>query len=265
MLGSAIFSRFANKHDVAAFDIDTLDITDFDAAASAVKKVKPHIIINAAAYTNVDGAEENLETTMKINALACRNLAYRAKENHAKLIHFSTDYVFDGNVREGYCEDDQEHLQPLNIYGKSKLKGERLIFSETENFAIVRISWLFGPNGKNFVDTMRRLAAHKEPLIRVVNDQSGKPTYTLDVADNLEQFFDDSLHGIFHLPNEEPTTWYNFAKEIFRLSGDNVTLEPIPASEYKRLAKIPSSSILINTKLRNLRPWKEALKDYIKN
>lgn len=262
MLGTALFERFRNSYDIVGVDRAELDITDHDAVRRIMERVKPHLAINAAAYTDVDGAETNSELAHAINGDACGNLAHHCSVGRARLVHFGTDYVFDGTCEAGYREDDSIHLKPLNVYGASKLSGERLIARETENFAIVRLSWLFGPNGKNFVDTMLELG-RCHGAARVVSDQFGKPTYTLDVARALAQVFDDSSSGIFHLPNEGTTNWFEFAREIFTLAGLDVTVEPVSSVEFPRKAKRPKYSALINTKLPPQRPWAEALKDYL--
>lgn len=262
MLGTALFERFRNSYDIVGVDRAELDITDHDAVGRIISRVTPRIVINAAAYTNVDGAETNPELAHAVNGDACGNLAHFCSAHRARLIHFSTDYVFDGMREDGYEEDDSTHLQPLNVYGASKLSGERLIARETEDFAIVRLSWLFGPNGKNFVDTMLGLGLGKGP-VQVVNDQFGKPTFTLDVADALERVFDDSLRGIFHLPNEGITNWFEFALEIFKSAGIDVTVEPVSSVVFSRPAARPKYSVLNNTKLVRMRPWTEALKDYL--
>lgn len=264
MLGTALFERFRNSSDIVGVDRAELDITDHDAVGGIISRVNPRIVINAAAYTNVDGAETNPELAYAVNGDACGNLAHFCSAHRARLIHFSTDYVFDGILEGGYDEDNTLNLKPLNVYGVSKLVGERLIARETENFAIVRLSWLFGPGGKNFVDTMLGLGRGRgKGPVQVVNDQFGKPTFTLDVADALERVFDDFSRGIFHLPNEGTTNWFEFAREIFKSAGIDVTVEPVSSVAFPRPAVRPKYSVLNNTKSVRMRPWTGALKDYL--
>jgi len=250
-------------------DKDDLDITDEKQTKEIIFSLKPDLILNAAAYTNVDRAEDEKESAFKINGEAVGFLSQVAKEIGAILVHFSTDYVFDGNKEAG-CPEDEKPKNPVNVYGASKLAGEKKIL-ETKNlkYYLIRISWLFGPSGmknqyKNFVNTISKLAEEKEEL-KVVNDQFGKPTYTLDVAKGVKFLISQQVpFGIYHLPNEGWTSWYNFAKKIIEIKGLKTRIIPCQSKEYKTKAKRPKYSILLNTKLPPQRTWEAALKDYFK-
>lgn len=241
---------------------EDLDITDEDAVRQLLLDLKPNLVINSAAFTYVDECEIKRDFVMKINGEANGILAKLCNEIGAYLIYFSTDYVFDGFNKEGYKEEDQP--SPINVYGESKLLGEKLIQENTDKFYIIRTSWLFGMHGQNFVKTMLSLAAKNEP-IQVVDDQIGKPTYTFDLAKAIFNSLGMGYpSGIYHLVNENATTWYDFAKKIFDLSElHNVDLRSIKSSELSRPAKRPGVSILQNTKLPHLRAHEEALKDYL--
>jgi len=249
MLGHALQQIYPG----AAVKGHELDITDGQEITKAIHAMEPEIVINAAAYTNVDGCEENPRTAYAVNGEALAAIAGACSDADAKLIHFSTDYVFDG-TRTSYREDDTPH--PLSIYGKSKLLGERNVMETMEDFRIIRTSWLFGKYGRNFVETMIRLSKEMTE-VRVVNDQFGKPTYTMDLATKTREIARLSP-GIYHISNEGICSWYEFARAIIP------NAVPCSTEEFPRKAKRPAYSVLINTKTSAMRPWREALAVYLK-
>ncbi|MFH1720087.1 MAG: dTDP-4-dehydrorhamnose reductase [Patescibacteria group bacterium] len=260
MLGTALMSVFENA---VGYDKEELDITDRDMVLERVIEREPDLVINAAGYTNVDSAESNAELANMVNGEALYFISEACAEVSAPLVHFSTDYVFDGKNGDGYSEDSEPN--PINEYGRSKLAGEKAILESLEHYYIVRTSWLFGPNGKNFVDAMLRLGAEKDKL-QVVHDQVGNPTFTLDLARAVEKMIVEGKdYGIYHLTNSGSVSWYEFAKEIFELKGMKVDVEAITSEEFLRPAVRPLCSILKNSKLPGLRPHKEALDEYLKS
>lgn len=210
-------------------------------------------MINATAYTDVDGCEEHHDLAFAVNGYGPGYIAEACSNIGAKLVHFSTDYVFDGS-KEEYFESDTTH--PINIYGKSKLLGEEKIAENMDDHRIIRTSWLFGANGRNFVDTMLSLSEEME-TVKVVNDQFGNPTYTLDLAHKTAEVIGFES-GIYHISNEGVCSWYEFASVII----DNVV--SCASDDFPRKAKRPIYSVLVNTKTSPMRHWKEALKDYLK-
>lgn len=264
MLGQDLNNSFSNdkNYEVTSWDKEDLDITNKEEVLQKISELSPEIIVNAAAYTNVEGCEDNKEICTKVNGRAVRYLARACKEANAILVHYSTDYVFDGNKKEGYKENDTE-TNPINTYGESKLIGEKEIKRDLDKYYILRTSWLFGKNGKNFVETMLNLAKdHKE--LKVINDQHGKPTYTSDLAERTKEIIENPEDfGIYHVTNEDETTWYEFACEIFKQAKKKVKVTPCTSEEYPTKAKRPHYSSLINTKLPKIRSWREALKDYL--
>lgn len=266
MLGQDLVKVFSadKNYDVIAWDLENLDITNKNDVFEKIGKLKPKIIINAAAYTDVDRCEDmaKKDLCMKVNGEAVGYLASCASKLNAILVHYSTDYVFSGKKQEGYKEDEKE-IAPINFYGKSKALGEKKLKENTKKFYLIRTSWLYGKGGRNFVDTMLKLSKTKKEL-KVVNDQHGKPTYTLDLAKKTKELIDKNLpYGIYHITNEGETTWFSFAKKIFELAKINVKVIPCTSAEFPRPASRPAYSSLINTKLSPLRPWKEALKEYL--
>lgn len=247
-------------HEVIALDRTKLDVTDRDQVLSVMMDLKPDFVINTAAYTAVDDAEDNADETFRVNAEAVQYLAEACSTNDVFLIHISTDYVFDGKSEDGYNEDDVKN--PISVYGKSKSVAEDLIRDHCSKYAIIRSSWLFGPHGKNFVDTMLTLAESKKE-VSVVNDQIGCPTYTMDLAAGIADFIKTPQIGIFHLTNSTALSWFEFAKLIFKLAKKEVKVSPISSAELGRKAQRPQNSVLLNSKLAQLRPVEEALKEYL--
>lgn len=238
-------------------DIDNLDITKKEDVEDFVSKAHPDLIIHLAAYTNVDRAEEEEEKAELINAVGTENVALAASKIDVPLIYISTDYVFDGTKNSPYLPTDPTN--PINAYGRTKLKGEELVQKHCKKYYIARTSWLYGMYGKNFVDTMLSLKDKEE--LKVVDDQWGTPTWTMDLAGALMKLL-TKPYGIYHLSGGgKPTTWYNFAKTIFELSNLEVNLKPCTTEEFKRPANRPKYSVMDNDKM--LRDWKLALKDYL--
>lgn len=265
MLGQMLASVL-NKHELTLWDKEEIDITNSAQVDEVIHALQPEIIINAAAYTAVDLCEENNEIAFKVNGEGPGNLARIAKSINAILIHFSTDYIFNGQKQEGYSEDYLE-IDPINVYGKTKAAGETAILDAVDdswrNYYIIRTAWLYGPGGPNFVDTMLTLAQTKDSL-SVVNDQHGSPTYTKDLADRLEWMIQNQVaFGTYHVTNSGTCTWYDFAKETFTLTGINIELKGCSTEEFPRPAKRPAYSILLNTKLPAMRSWQAGLADYL--
>lgn len=268
MLGSDLASIFSDWNP-KLLGKEEIDIADEKAVFNLLRDVQPEVVINAAAYTDVDGCEANRELAISVNGDAPQYLAAASKEVGAIFVHYSTDYVFSGDRQEGYKEDDEPTGEPVNFYGESKLAGENAIREVGGKYYIIRTSWLFGLNGKNFVETMLRLAQEKDE-VRIVDDQHGKPTYTLDLAKKTRELIEGGYEpGIYHMVNEPATTWYGFAKEIFRQAQDkyswdkSIVVAPVDSKEFPRPAKRPEHSILLNTKLPPMRSWQEALRDYL--
>lgn len=250
---------------VTAIDVDKLDITNTDAVFEIVSTVQPDVIINCAAMTNVDACETDLETAMRVNAVGPRNLAMAAEEFGAKIIHVSTDYVFRGDGSEPYCEWNQ--TGPNTVYGKSKLLGEQYVSQFATKFFIVRTAWLYGRVGHNFVKTMLRLGAEK-PAISVVSDQRGNPTNAADLAYHLLKLALTEEYGIYHCTGDGECSWYDFAKEIMRLSGLPCVVNPCTTEEYPSPTPRPAYSSLNNLMLRvtvgdEMRHWQTALAGYL--
>ena len=259
-LGSAIVSVFKqHKVDVIGTDRTIMDITNQQQVFEVVNKVKPQVIIHCAAYTAVDQAEDDKETCYRVNVDGTRNLALIAKAMNIEFVYFSTDYVFDGTKKDPYSVTDIPN--PINYYGLTKYLGEEIIRSLMTNFYIFRISWVYGPNGKNFVNTIIRLAKER-PSISVVNDQIGSPTYTIDVADFL--LSKPKIEpGIHHLTNEGFISWFTFASEIITNSKLPCIVNPISSADYKTRARRGSNSCLLKTSLTTLPNWKKSLVTYL--
>lgn len=251
-------------------DYVRLDITDGQAVSKAVEEIKPDVIIHCAAWTAVDAAEdeENRKTVDAINHIGTKNLALAAKAVGAKLIYISTDYVFDGQGEEPWKPDDKNYA-PLNVYGASKLAGELAVAETLEKFFIVRIAWVFGFNGKNFIKTMINVGKTHD-TVRVVSDQIGTPTYTLDLARLLVDMAETDKYGYYHATNEGGyISWYDFTKEIYRQAGMDTKVIPVTTAEYGlSKAARPYNSRLDKSKLKEsgfepLPDWKDALHRYL--
>jgi dTDP-4-dehydrorhamnose reductase len=267
MLGSDLVETLKNedKHELILTDIDDLDIANFNRVDEFLKKEKPELIINVAAYTDVDGCETNRDLAFNVNSIGPKNLAIVSNEINAKLLHISTDYVFSGDSLKFYHEDDE--TGPNSYYGETKLQAELFIKENTDNYFIIRTAWLYGFNGKNFVKTMVQLAKTNDK-ITVVNDQHGSPTFTKDLAIAISELIKTDKYGIYHVTNSDNCTWYEFAKQIFELANINVNVVPVTTEEYPTPARRPEYSVLSNEKWENagfksLRSYKDALKSYM--
>jgi len=263
MLGSDLCKLLSKDYTLFSYTKEELDITDSLRLQEKILQVKPEIVINCAAYTNVEGCESNFEQALEVNANAVREIAKNCKQIGAILIQISTDYVFDGCLLEGYKENDKTN--PLNKYGITKLKAEKYIQNILEKHYIVRSSWLFGKNGKNFVRTIINLLKVKE-ILSVVDDQRGCPTYTEDLSKGIKELFEgDYPYGIYHINNKGNCSWYRFALEIANSQDfDLDKVVPVTSKEYPTAASRPKCSILLNTKHNiEMRFWKEALKAYL--
>ena len=261
MLGHALCNALA-EYDLVPADLPDYDLTKFEDLQAKINDIKPDFVINAAAFTDVDGCEASEEICDLVNGQAVGNLAQACKKIGCILVHYSTDYVFNDENSQGYLENDQ--INPLNAYGKSKALGEELILKSGCDFYLIRTAWLYGANGKNFVDTILDLATKQEE-IKVVNDQVGNPTYALDLAQSTKKILvDKPSFGIYHQTNAGSCSWYEFALKIKELTGFKAAILPVTSAEFIRPAKRPKFSILLNTKLPLLRPWENSLKDYLK-
>ena len=261
-------------------DVEELDITNRDAVMNFVKENDIKVVVNCAAYTNVDKAEDDEATAELINAQAVKHLAEACKSNNATLIHISTDYVFGGNEGNTPRTED-EPVNPTGAYGRTKLHGEQTIQEVGCNYLIIRTAWLYSEFGNNFVKTMRRLSSERDKL-NVVFDQIGTPTYALDLANVIMRFIEilkkennyqlstvnSQLFGVYHFSNEGVISWYDFAKEICELSGNECDIQPCHSNEFPSKVKRPSYSVLDKTKIKNklnitIPHWKESLKKCI--
>lgn len=246
-----------NGYDVIETDIHNLDITNLENVTNIINNETPEIIIHCAAYTNVDKAEEDLENARKINVLGTENLAKICGEKDITLIYISTDYVFDGEANTPYLPNSKTN--PINNYGLTKLEGEEAVKKYCKKYYIARTSWLYGHHGKNFVETMISIA--DKPELKVVDDQIGCPTWTVELANGIVKLIQGEEYGIYHICGSNSTSWYGFAKEIFKQINKEVNLLPCSTKEFPRPAKRPKYSVMENNKI--CRDWKLALKDYL--
>mgnify|MGYP000853346349 CR=1 FL=1 len=248
-------------------DKEEFDLTNEKETKEFIRSYRPDVIVHCAAYTAVDKAEDEKEICHAVNVLGTRYVAEACKEIDAKMVYISTDYVFDGEKNEPYEVDDKPN--PINYYGLTKYLGEREVQNILKKYFIVRISWVFGKNGSNFVKTMLRLGQERKE-IRVVCDQVGSPTYTYDLAKLICEMIRTDKYGIYHATNEGYCSWYEFACEIFKAAGMDVKVIPIKSDEYPTKAKRPKNSRLSKNRLEfmgfNLLPhWRDALERYIIN
>ena len=247
-------------------DIDEMDITDADQVNKVIKEAAPDAVIHCAAYTAVDAAEDNEEICRKVNAQGTENIAKVCEELDIKMMYISTDYVFNGQGERPWEPDDER--EPLNVYGQTKYEGELAIEEHVKKFFTVRIAWVFGVNGKNFIKTMLNLGKTHDHLT-VVNDQTGSPTYTYDLARLLVDMIQTDKYGRYHATNEGLCTWYEFACEIFKQAGMDVSVAPVSSDEYPAKAKRPSNSRMDKSKLtangfQPLPTLQDALSRYLK-
>jgi dTDP-4-dehydrorhamnose reductase len=263
MLGTDLMKVLTG--DVRGVDQEEIDVTSFESTRRVLLTLKPDLVVNVAAYTDVDGCESNRELAMAVNGEGVAHLALAAREIGAKLVHVSTDYVFDGKGTTPLLEDNPTN--PLSVYGESKLAGElnaRLL----ADHLIVRTQWLYGIHGKNFVETMLRLGEEREEL-GVVDDQIGSPTWTCDLSLAIKALIDKGCRGTYHAVNAGYCSWNAFARAIFEETGLHVTVKPLDSTQLGRPAPRPLFSVLDCSKLAadtgfRPEPWQDALRNYLK-
>lgn len=261
------------SYEVIPITHEDMDVTDFNKAYKVLKEIKPEVIINTSAFHKVDDCEKESDKAYAVNTIGVRNLGVISNELNSPIVQISTDYVFDGEKEDktiGYTEFDVPN--PTNIYGISKLRGEKLLSTVVNKYYIVRTAWLFGTGGSkskggNFVTTMLRLAKERDEL-KVVNDQIGTPTNTYHLACQILELIKYPYYGTYHATCEGMTSWYDYALEIFRQAGVNIRVVPVSSNEFKTLAKRPDFSVLENKMLKlqdiNIMPeWQKALAEYL--
>ena len=252
--------------DPVGVDIEEMDITDEAAVRKVITESNVDAVIHCAAYTAVDAAEDNVAICRKVNADGTENIAKVCKELDLKMMYISTDYVFDGQGERPWQPDDERH--PLNVYGQTKCEGEYAVEKYLDKYFIVRIAWVFGVNGKNFIKTMLRLGKERG-AVSVVDDQIGSPNYTFDLAVLLVDMIQTEKYGRYHATNEGLCSWYEFACEIFKQAGMDVKVTPVSSDQFPAKAKRPSNSRMSKDKLEEngfnrLPTWQDALSRYLK-
>ena len=258
MLGQDICPLLEDQgYEVIKTDVNNLDITNAEQVSNILSTEKPDFVIHCAAYTNVDKAEEDIETGGLINSKGTENLAKVCADIDATLIYVSTDYVFNGQGNTPILPTDK--TEPLNNYGLTKFEGEEAVKKYCSKYFITRTSWLYGIHGKNFVETM--ISLKDKPELKVVDDQVGCPTWTVELANGIIKLLKTKDFGIYHVCGSGFTSWYGFAKEIFDRLGLNVNLKPCTTDEFPRPAKRPAYSVMYNNGI--CRPWEVALQDYL--
>lgn len=266
-LGFDVMAELEKRgHSAIGVDIEEMDITDAKAVEQIIMNAPVDAVIHCAAYTAVDAAEDNIALCRNVNSNGTRNIAKVCKQLDIKMIYISTDYVFDGQGERPWLPDDLVK-EPLNVYGLTKYEGEQAVQEYLEKFYIVRIAWVFGLNGKNFIKAMLRLGK-EQGAVKVVNDQIGSPTYTYDLARLLVDMVETDKYGIYHATNEGLCSWYEFALEIFKQAGLEVIVTPVSTSEFPAKAKRPQNSRMSKEKLKvngfqPLPAWQDALKRYL--
>ena len=259
-----LIARYGSSVEVYTPTHEEMDLVDHDSTVGYIKTIKPNVIFHCAAYTKVDNAESDCKICYDVNVNGTKNIVEGAKAVNAKLIYVSTDYVFDG-TKDFYKVDDETH--PINVYGQTKLLGEQVVEEYDKSF-IVRTSWVFGAHGNgNFVKTMLRLAETKKELT-VVSDQIGSPTYSKDLARLLVDMSETYKYGIYHGSNEGYTSWYEFAKHIFKCVGADINVLPVNTADYKTAAARPLKTCLDKSNIRDagfevLPHWEDAVSRYI--
>lgn len=271
MLGTEVVRHLKRRRDVRVHRgvLPELDITNLDNVRREIERIHPTHIVHTAAFTAVDAAEKDPLAAMTVNAEGTKNLAFFAREVGAEFVYVSTDYVFNGRKEEGFVESDEP--DPINVYGRSKLAGERAVQTLCDRHKIVRTSWLNGLGGvsnRHFIETMLRIAETKSTL-SVVNDQRGCPTFTFDLAPAIVELLDVNDYGVFHVTGSGACTWYDFAVRSFELAGVKVDVKPVTSDQFRSLAERPRCSVLNNTRfaalgLATLPHWHESLVDYFR-
>ena len=266
MLGTDLMSVFGPHYDTAGIDLPELDVRQSEQCRARVNELRPEVIINASAYTRVDECETQQEEAFLVNGHGAGNLAKAASSVGALLVHYSTDYVFDGRKKDAYIEEDTPN--PQSVYGKSKLLGETLIREHCPNHLILRTSWLFGSNGPNFIRTIVDAARKGKPL-RVVNDQKGSPTCSGDLAGHTRMVVASGCRGTYHITNSGSCTWYELASNALVWAGARgISVAPVSTEEYPLPAPRPANSVLANARLQAdglppMRAWQAAAQEYV--
>lgn len=273
MLGQDLVAELRSRHEVIPLTRSDADITDAPRIIGAIERAQPQVVVHCAAFTAVDDCESQASLAFRVNAEGTHNVAAACRKAHAGLVYMSTDYVFDGEKSSPYVETDEPN--PINVYGRSKLEGERRAqeaLGEVPRAWMVRVSWLFGPLGRNFVRTILERARRGDTL-RVVDDQVGSPTYTVDAAQKIEQIVERGTPGIYHVTNQGYCSWFDLAEEILRQAADlgkldSASLVRISSAELRRPARRPRNSRLANARLEaeglGLLPrWQDALRRYL--
>ncbi len=256
-----------NQFSVSAYDSNQLDLTDKNKLAEVLEEENPDVVVNCAAYTKVDESEKHIKQAEAVNVQAVAELAKLSDELGFKLLHYSTDYIFPGSIEDkerfsnGYSEDHP--ADPINKYGETKWRGEQAIRDNTDNYLILRISWLCGQYGSNFVKTMLKLGKERSTL-QVVNDQWGSPTFTVNAVENCINLLNKDIKGTYHLTSKGLITWYEFARAIFEKAGVEVRVEPVSSNQFETTAKRPHYSKLCTDKIEavpgsNVINWKQGL------
>ena len=267
MLGTDLMRMLAGAHEVWGCDLHNCNILAANQFDELVASYHPDVVIHAAAYTNVDQAETDQAAALQLNETGTQYVAMAARQHQAKLVYLSTDYVFDGTKTTPYTEADAPN--PLGVYGASKLRGEQQVqrICGAQQYLIVRIAWLYGQHGKNFVQTILQLA-RQHKVLRIVNDQTGAPTYTKDVVRGIQALLARNVAGIVHLTNDGTCTWHEFAQAILALAGiTDVAVQPMTTAELQRPAPRPAFSVLALAKFAAItgqrpRHWKQGLQEY---
>ena len=268
MLGSDLLLKLNMGYEVVGLDKEEIDIVSASECKGAIKEIGPDIVINTAAYTNVDGCETAKDECFAVNAEAVKNIADACRDRNIRIIHFSTDYVFDGTAKQPYKEDHQ--CNPINTYGASKMAGERYLQSLSDNYILIRTAWLYGVNGKNFVQTILEKVKTTKKLT-VVDDQVGSPTCTKDLAAAVDLLIEQNAKGIFHITNRGNCSWYQFAVKILREAEiHDIDVTPIKSDQLQRPATRPAYSVLsmqkfIATTGKTMQPWQLGLQDYLES
>lgn len=256
-------------------DMAEVDIRDSAAVRDFIARVAPSVVVHAAAYTDVDGCESDHETAFAVNRDGTRHVATACRKVGARLFYISTDYVFDGEKSEAYLEDDPTH--PKTVYGMSKLAGEKAVWEELEDFVILRIAWVYGQHGKNFVRTMLQLAEKQQAAVRegkvieplkVVDDQVGSPTWTMEVVRQIQRLLSSDIRGVCHATCHDEVSWYTFACDVFDIMNLKVQVRPCTTAEFPRPAPRPRRSTLENSRLKEagldvMRNYRVALEDFL--
>lgn len=265
LLGNNILPILNNHFDTISLDIEEWDITDRDAGKSIIEQYRPDVLLNLAAMTDVDGCEDRRELAQKVNEEGAGIVAELCREYKIRLVHISTDYVFDGEKTSPYTEDDVPN--PKSVYGMTKLSGEKRVIEKHPSPLIIRAQWLYGNGGENFITKVVRIAKERG-VVEVVDDQRGTPTYAKDIGEPLKRLIEKAKTGIYHITNSGSCTWFEFAGEIFSQLKLDVQLKPTTSLKLNRKAKRPAYSVFDCTKVQRetgitMRTWQEALQEYL--